>query len=146
MATPPKKQSVEERTIDLKNPSRLDEQAILEEQNQKWLKQEGISGFEDRRNSGKPKRSNDNDDELSGVTPSKRPKELLGHNNFDTSTFWTMPTHKRQTKKPTDMYVSKLTNIGPPMFIVYFPLAVTRTQTNTSNINSNSDTSNDVCE
>ena len=31
-----------------------------------------------------------------------------------TSIFWTMPTKKRQSKKPTNMYISNMNNIGSP--------------------------------
>ena len=118
--------------------------------NQKRLKQEGISWYKDSQSrSGKLKRKrNDNDEELSVVSAAKSPKAIQGHNTFDTAPHWATPKKQRQWKKPTDIYVSNMNNVGSPMSTLYSPVAVTRTQTNTSNINSNSDNNrdNDVCE
>ena len=79
--SPSKKQSVDKRIAYLNDQGWVEEGETLEEQIQKQLKQEGISDFKDRQNSGKSKRNN-NGDELSVVTPSKSPKALQGHNNF----------------------------------------------------------------
>ena len=87
MAQSSKKQSVEERTAYLKDLARLDKQVTLVEQNQKRLKQERISCFKQTGNHCL-KRSNDNDDELSVVSASKRPKVIQGHSNFETSSHW----------------------------------------------------------
>ena len=48
------------------------------------LKQEGISRIEASRNCGSKRKHNDNDD-LSVVSANDRPKELQGHNAFDTA-------------------------------------------------------------
>ena len=126
MATPPKKLSVEDRAAYLKDQARLAEEAILMDSNQRRLKQEGISCLEETRNSRwKRKRK---DDEVSVVTASKRPKAIQGHNNFETSSHWNTPTHKRQSKKPTDIYKSKMNNVGSSTStIADSPLAATRT-------------------
>ena len=42
----------------------VDKQAMLEEQNQKQLKNKGIYDFEHRQNSRQKSKRNDNDDEL----------------------------------------------------------------------------------
>ena len=91
MATPPKKQSVDERATYLKDPARLGKQALLADLNQRRLKQEQISLYKDSRE--KQKRKHNNNDDLSVVSAADHPKELQGRNNFDTSTFWTIPKH-----------------------------------------------------
>ena len=113
------------------------------EQNQKRLKQEGISYFKETRNHGS-KRSNDNDDKLSVVSASKRPKVIQGHNNLETLSIWNIPKHQRERRRPTDIYVpeSNMNNGGSPTSTINSPLATTTRQTNTSNSNSGDNNSN----
>ena len=60
------------------------------------LKQEGISLIEASRNRGSKRKHNDNDDEISVISVSERPKKLQGHNAFDTAPHWTTPTQRRR--------------------------------------------------
>ena len=72
------------------------------------MKGEALSLFEER----KRNRTN-NYDELSVVSATKRPKELKGHNNFETSSHWNTQKHQREWKRPTDIYVPE--NSGFPV-------------------------------
>ena len=148
MLQPSKKQSVEERAVYLRDPARLGDLASQHDLNQKRLKQERISRFKDSRNHGL-KRSNDNDDELSVVSAAKRPKELQGHNGFETAKHWNTPTHQRERRRPMNIYVPEcnMNDGGSPTSTIDSPLGETRRQTNTSNITNNySDSDNDVGE
>ena len=142
MVSPPKKLSVEDRAAYLKDQARLAEEALLMDSNQRRLKQEGISRFEETLDSrSKRKRKDDDDDEVSVVTASKRPKAIQGHNAFDKSTHWNTPTKKRKSIKPT--YIS-INNVGSPTSTIGdSPLAATRTRTNTSRVAIDSESDND---
>ena len=72
MVKPPRKFTPEEIAAN--------DQAIVERE----LKQEGISRFEASQNRGLKRKHNDNDD-LSVVSANDCPKELQGHNEFDTA-------------------------------------------------------------
>ena len=98
MAKPPRKHTVEKRAAYMNDPARLEREASLVDQNQKQLKREALSQFEET----KRKRTND-DDDLSVVSASKRPKALKGHNKFETAKHWATPTRRRERKKPTDI-------------------------------------------
>ena len=80
MVQSPRKHSVEERAAYLNDPVRLEKEASLAEQNQKQLKQEVISRFEETK-----RKYTNNNDELSIVLANKCLKELKGYNNFETS-------------------------------------------------------------
>ena len=95
MLQPSKKQSVEERAVYLRDPARLGDLASQHDLNQKRLKQEGISWFEDSRNYGPKRNRRNNDDVLSVLSAAKRPKELQRHNGFETAKHWNTPTHRR---------------------------------------------------
>ena len=113
------------------------------------LKQEGISQFEARRNRGSKRNHTDNDDdEISVVSASNRPKELQGHNEFEEATHWATPKRHRQRKKPA-IFVSNMNNVGSPTSSIDSPLGATQRQTHTSNITNNdsdSDDDNDVVD
>ena len=94
----------------------------LVDHNQKQLKQEALSRFEETKR--KRKRTN-NDDDLSVVSASKRPNALKGHNKFETAKHWATPTRQRERKKPTDNYVPE-NNVGSPVSSVDSPLTGTR--------------------
>ena len=85
MVPPTKKQSVDKRAAYLTNLAKLEEQALLLDLYQKRLKQEGISLYKDSRNHSMKRKHNNNDDELSVVSATKRPKTIRGHNAFDTA-------------------------------------------------------------
>ena len=120
MAKPPRKHSVEERTAYLNNPARLEKEASLVDQNQKQLKWETISRFEETK-----RKRTDNDDELSVVSANKRPKKLKGYNNFETAPHWATPIRQRERKRPTDIYVPE-NNVGSPASTIDQPLEATR--------------------
>ena len=113
------------------------------------LKQEGISQFEARRNRGSERNHTDNDDdEISVVSATTRPKELQGHNAFDEAKHWATPKRHRRRKKPA-IFVSNMNNVGSPTSSIDSPLAATQRQTHTSNITNNdsdSENDNDVVE
>ena len=104
MLQPSKKQCVEERAVYLQDPARLVDLASQRDHNQRRLKQEGISHFEDSRKR-RPKRNRNNNDEISVVSASKRPKALRGHNKFDDTKHWRTPTHERIRRRPNKVYV-----------------------------------------
>ena len=146
MAKPPRKHTVEERAAYNNDQARLDREASLVDQNRKQLKQEGISRLAE---SNRKRKCTNNDDDLSVVSATDRPKELQGHNAFDTAPHWETPKHRRQRKKPADIYVPE-NNVGSPTStIADSPLAATTTRTNTSNITNNdsdSESDNDISE
>ena len=79
MADPPRKFTPEE--IAANNQATVERDIVERE-----LKQEGISRIEASRNRGsKRKNNNTDDDEISIISVSRRPKELQGHNAFDTA-------------------------------------------------------------
>jgi len=94
MAKPQRKHSVEERAAYPNNLVRLEKEAPLVDQNQKHLKLEAISWFEETK-----RKRTDNDDELSVVSVTKRPKELKGHNNFETAPHLATSTRQREQKR-----------------------------------------------
>ena len=57
------------------------------------LKQEGISWFEASRNRKLKSKNQTDPDEISVISVTERPKELQGHNAFDTAPHWATPTH-----------------------------------------------------
>ena len=120
MAKPPRKHTVEERAAYMNDTARLEREASLVDQNQKQLKQEALSQFEDT----KRKRTN-NDDDLSVVSASKRPNVLKEHNKFEIAKYWATPTRQRELKKPTDIYVPE-NNVGSPASSIDSPLTGTR--------------------
>ena len=73
MVKPPRKFTPEEKASN--------NQAIVERE----LKQEGISRFEVSRNRGSKRKNRTDNDEISVISATDRPKELLGHNAFDTA-------------------------------------------------------------
>ena len=120
MVQPPRKHSVEERATYLNDPARLEKEVSLVDQNQKQLKQKAISWFKETK-----RKRTDNDDELSVVSATKYLKELKGHNNFETSLHWNTPTHQRERRRPTVVYVPE-NNVGSPASTIDSPLAETR--------------------
>ena len=86
---PPRKYTPEEKAA--YDQARVEKEASQHDLNRIWLKQEGISRFEDSRNCGTRRNWTDND-EISVVSASKRPKELKGHNKFETAKYWDTPT------------------------------------------------------
>ena len=146
MSKPLKKQSVEERAVYLRDTARLGNLASQHDLNQKRLKQEGISWFEDSQNRG-TKRNWTNNDEISVVSASKRPKALKGHNKFDTAKHWRTPTHQRTRGRSKDICIPD--DGASPTSTIDSPLGGTQRQTHTSNItnnDSNSESDNDVGE
>ena len=119
MVQPPRKYSVEERAVYLKDPAKLEKEVSLAEQNQKQLKQEAISQFKETK-----RNRTDNNDELSIASATKRLKELKGHNNFETSSHWNTTKHQRERKRPTDIYVPE--NGGSPVSTIDSLLVGTR--------------------
>ena len=97
MVKPARKHTVEERAAYDIDQARLDREASLVDQNRKQLKQEGISWLAE---SNRKRKFTNNDDDLSVVSASKRPKELKGHNKFETAKHWRTPTRQRERKKP----------------------------------------------
>ena len=130
--------------------ARLEREASQHDLNQNLLKQEGIYLYKDSRGKRERKRKHNNNDDLSVVLATDRPKELQGHNKFDTAPHWETPKRQRQQRKPTDIYVSNMNNVGSPTStIADSPLAATTTRTNTSNTTNNdsdSESDNDVGE
>ena len=108
------------------------------------LKQEGISWIEASQNRGLNRKHTDNDDEISVISVSERPKELQGHNAFDTAPHWTTPTQRRRRKKPS-IYISNMNNVGSPTSSIESPFAATQRQTHTSN-DGDSESDKDVVE
>ena len=108
------------------------------------LKQEGISRIEASQNCGSKRKHNDNDDEISVISVSQRPKELQGHNAFDTAPHWTTPTQRRRRQKPL-IYISNMNNVGSPTSSIESPLAATQRKTHTSN-DGDSESDEDVVE
>ena len=76
----------------------------------KQLKREGIARLAEL---NRKRKCTNNDDDLSVVSASKRPKELKGHNKFETAKHWRTPTRQRERKKPAAIYVPK-NNVGSP--------------------------------
>ena len=120
MVKPARKYTVEERAAYMNDQARLDRGASLVDQNQKQLKREGISRLEAR----KRNRTND-DDDISVLSATDRPKELQGHTEFDGSPHWQARKHQRQRKKPTAIYVPE-NNIDSPALSIDSPLTRTR--------------------
>ena len=120
MAKPPRKHTVEEKAIYLNNPARLEKETSLVDKNQKQLKQEALSWYEETK-----RKRTDNDDELSVVSSTERPKELKGHNKFETAKYWATPTRQRDWKKPMDMYIPE-NNVAYPVSSIDSPLAGTK--------------------
>ena len=89
------------------------------------LKQEGISQFEARRNRGSERNRRNDNDEISVVSASKRPKALQGHNKFDEAPHWKTPTHERIRRRPNEVYVPG-NNIDSPASSIDSPMARTR--------------------
>ena len=88
-----------------------DQARVEREVVERGLKQEGISRVEASRNRGSKRKNNDtDDDEISVISASDRPKELQGHNEFDGAPHWDTPKHRRQRKKPAN-YVSNMNNV-----------------------------------
>ena len=87
MVEPHRKFTPEEMTA---NNQATVEREIVE----KELKQEGISRIEASRNRGLNRKHTDNDVEISVILVNERPKELQGHNMFDTAPHWATPTHR----------------------------------------------------
>ena len=56
--------------------ARLEEQTLLFDLIQKWLKQEGISWYKDSQNHSTKRKRNNNDNELSVVSAAKHLKEI----------------------------------------------------------------------
>ena len=109
------------------------------------LKQEGISRIEASRNRGsKRKNNNTDDDEISIISVSERPKELQGHNAFDTAPHWTTPTQQRRQQKPL-IYISNMNNVASHTSSIGSPLAATQRKTHTSN-DGDSESDEDVVE
>ena len=75
MAKSPRKHTVEERACYNNNPARLEREASLVDHNQKQLKQEGLSRLAESNRNRKRKFTN-NDDDLSVVLATDRPKQL----------------------------------------------------------------------
>ena len=124
MTKPPRKHTVKERGDYDNNQAKLDREASLVNHNAKQLKQEGISRLAE---SNRKRKCTNNDDDLSVVSTTDRPKELQGHNAFATAPHWETPKHWRQQTKHTDIYVSNMNNVGSPTSpIKDFPLAATR--------------------
>ena len=103
-------------------------QAVLERE----LKQEGISWFKNSRNRGSKRKNRTDTDEISVISVTDRPKELQGHNAFDTAPHWATPTHRRPRNKPS-IYISNMNNVGSPTLSIDSPLGATQRQTHTSN-------------
>ena len=120
MAKPLRKHTVEERDVYMNNSARLEREALLVDQNKKQLKQEVLSLFKETK-----RKCTDDDNELSVISSNKRPKELKGHNKFETAKHWATPTRQRERKKPTDIYVPE-NNVGSPVSSMDLPLAGTR--------------------
>ena len=120
MVQPPRKHSVKERATYLNDPARLGKEASLVEQNQKQLKWEAISQFEETK-----RKCTENYDELSVVSDTKRPEELKGYNDFETSSYWNTQTHQREQKRPVDIYIPE-NNGGSPVSPIDSPLAGTK--------------------
>ena len=146
MAPPPKKQNPFERIAYLNDSARLMEQnAMFDEQRKKQVEKSKISDAEVRRIHAKRKH-NDDDDDLSVVTPVKHPKAIQGHNAFDRSTYWNTPNKKRESKKPTDIYITNTNKVCSPTSTLDSPVAGARRKTNTSNFDTGTNISNEVCE
>ena len=120
MVQPPRKHSIEERATYLNDPARLEKEASLVDQNQQQLKRETISWFEETK-----RKRTDNDDELSVVSATKRPKEHEGLNNFERSSHWNTPTHQRERRRPTAVHVPE-NNVGSPVSTIDSPLVAIR--------------------
>ena len=150
MSQPSKKQSVEERDVYLRDAARLDDLASQHDVNQKRLKQEGISRFEETQNRGAKRNQTDND-EISVVSVTRRPKALQGYNKFDDSKWWNTPTHQRARRRPKDIYIpeSNMNDGSSPTSSMDSPLVGARRRTHTSKITNNdsdSESDNDVGE
>ena len=89
MVKPPRKYTLEEKAA--YDQARLEREASQHDLNQNQLKQEGITQYEDSRGKKNRKRKHNNDDELSVVSATDRPKELQGHNEFDGAPPWATP-------------------------------------------------------
>ena len=89
------------------------------------LKQEGISKFEAQRNRGSKRNRRNDNDEISVVSASKRPKALQGHNKFDEASYWRSPTRERVRSRPNEVYVPG-NNIDSPASSIDSPMARTR--------------------
>ena len=138
MVDPPRKFTPEE--IAANNQATVERDIVERE-----LKQEGISRIEASRNRGsKRKNNNTDDDEISIISVSERPKELQGHNAFDTAPYWTTPTQRRRRQKPL-IYISNMNNVGSPTSSIESPLAATQRKTHTSN-DGDSESDEDVVE
>ena len=141
MLQPSKKQSIEKRAVYLQDPARLGNLVSQHDLNQKRLKQEGISWFQDSENHRTNRNRTDND-QTSVVSAAKPPKALQGHNKFDKLKHWNIPTHQRARRRPKDIYIPG--DGGSLTSTIDSPLGGTRRQTHTSNItNNDSDSKSD---
>ena len=110
---PPRKFTPEEKAAN--------NQAILERE----LKQEEISWFKVSRNRGSKRKNRTDNDEISVISVTDRPKELQGHNEFDGAPHWATPTYRRPQKKPA-IYISNMNNVGFPRLSIDSPLGATQ--------------------
>ena len=99
-------------------------------------KQEGISWYEDSQKR-RTKRNRKDNDEISVVSASKRPKALRGHNKFNDAKHWRTLTHKRIRRRPIKVYVPD--HGASPMSTIDSPLGETRRQTHSNLTNNDSD-------
>ena len=150
MSQPSRKHSVEERAAFLWDPARLVDSSSQHDHKQRRLKQEGISRYEDsRKHQRRTKRNGTDNDEISVVSASKRPKALKGHNKFDNTPHWRTPTRKRIQRRPNGVYVPDYGAHGAsPTSTIDSPLGETRrwTHSNLTNNDSDSESEKDVGE
>ena len=99
MVKPPRKFTPEE--IAANDQARVEREVV-----ERGLKQEGISRFEASRNRGSKRKNNDtDDDEISVISASDRPKELQGHNEFDGAPHWATPKRRSYERSLQIMYL-----------------------------------------
>ena len=93
MVKPPRKYTPEEKAAN--NQAIVEREASQHDLNQNRLKQEGISQFKDVQNCGTKRKNRTNNDEISVISTTDRPKELQGYNECDGAPHWATPKHQR---------------------------------------------------